>query len=330
MIESVGFIKLSRSERTQWLLENHPNAFLLLTAIALRARRTTNSPDGYHIGECHIGDYKKCGLPSEKAYRTAKNKLVKLKLIEIIETCRSRNVSKYLKGRPKSQENARLCQNGATERATYGTKVKLLNSEFYDINPEDKGDRKGDIGATEGRPKGDEQEEKNERKKEDHHPLTPSSFDDELIDDFSFQENLIEVVDGVRLSPSDLEDCIHSRGTLDNVKIIIKQILQWKDREHPIRNWPETIKTWKISRKAAKEKIIAITKMNEDWAKYYVEEFGSGHGWRCQIARCEKRDARGLLFSSGYESEMIYFTDNSFKEKVDRILREKKMITKNN
>jgi len=154
---SERFIKLSRSERTEWLLENHPNAFLLLTQIALRARRTSNSPDGYEIGECHIGDYEAAGICSEKAYRTAKDVLSRERAIKICETCRNR-------------------KKGATGRATFGTKVKLLNSEFYDINEEDKGDRKGDRGATEGRPKGDEQEcknDKNERKINNISPIFP-------------------------------------------------------------------------------------------------------------------------------------------------------------
>lgn len=133
---SKGFIQLSRSEKVEWLILNHPNAFLLLTIIALRARRISGSPDGFEIGECHIGDYKSCGIETEKKYRTAKERLISLRAIKIVETCRNR----------------------ATGRATYGTKVKLLNSEIYEINAEHEGDRKGDRRATEGRPEGDEQE----------------------------------------------------------------------------------------------------------------------------------------------------------------------------
>ena len=65
-----GFIKLIRSAETLELL-NDPSAFVLLTVIALRARRT----DEFNIhnlksGEALIGDFKKCGL-TRRQYRTA-------------------------------------------------------------------------------------------------------------------------------------------------------------------------------------------------------------------------------------------------------------------
>ncbi len=151
---SERFIKLIQCERSEWLQEYHPYAFLLLTLIARRARRTYDSPDGYEIGECHIGDYHKAGIPSEKIYRTAKDVLVREGIILICETCRNR-------------------KKGATGRATTGTKVKILGCEFYDINPEGKGDHKGDRRATEGRPKGDEQECKKDKKEKEEREKPP-------------------------------------------------------------------------------------------------------------------------------------------------------------
>lgn len=142
---SNGFIKLNRCPETEYLMENHPNAFLLLTQIALRARRTAGHPDGREVGESEIGDYWKAGIPGEKAYRTAKDVLERRLHIQIVETCRKR-------------------KKGATAKATNGTLVKLLESSIWDINPEYKGDLKGDRGATEGRPKGDEQEYKEVKK----------------------------------------------------------------------------------------------------------------------------------------------------------------------
>lgn len=96
------FIKLKRNEITLDLLECHPNAFLLLSLIALRARRTKNHIRNLDICECHIGDFKACGLTEQK-YRTAK---------KVLEA------------------------NGlATFRATNkGTVSKIINSNIYDIN----------------------------------------------------------------------------------------------------------------------------------------------------------------------------------------------------
>ncbi len=105
------YIQLVRSESTLWLLENYPYAFLLLTLIAYRARRTLGHIDGKEIGDADIGDWKSCGL-SEQQYRTAKNKLVEFGMIRIQETCRSR-------------------KKGSTK----GTLVQLLRSDIFDINP---------------------------------------------------------------------------------------------------------------------------------------------------------------------------------------------------
>lgn len=138
------FIKFIPSEEADYLQENHPNAFLLLCLIAKRARRISGNPDGLEIGEAHIGDYKKAGIASEKMYRTAKIILSQRGHLLFIETCRNR-------------------KKGATGRATVGTKVKLLRSDVWDINFDVKGDIKGDRGATEGRPKGDEQDSKDSK-----------------------------------------------------------------------------------------------------------------------------------------------------------------------
>jgi len=70
---NTGFIKLKRSSETLELL-HHPNAFILLTVIALRARRT----DEFNIhdlkaGEALIGDCKKYGLTRGQYRRAMKH-----------------------------------------------------------------------------------------------------------------------------------------------------------------------------------------------------------------------------------------------------------------
>lgn len=145
------FIKLLDSEETNYLLEHHPNAFLLLTLIAIRARRVSGKPDGLEIGEAYIGDYRKCGIETERKYRTAKTLLQLRCHLLICETCRTRKKS-------------------TTGMTTHGTKVKLLKSTVWDINPESNDDRDDDRATTERRPSDDEEErnknDKNEKKKE--------------------------------------------------------------------------------------------------------------------------------------------------------------------
>ena len=121
-----GFIQLNRCETTDDLLKS-PECFLLLTQIALRARRTNEglNVNGLEIGQALIGDFKSIGLSSEKVYRTAKKKL----------------------------ENFNLVAFKGTNRGTIAT---LLNSVVYDINENDRGEQKGGQGADKGRAKGEQ------------------------------------------------------------------------------------------------------------------------------------------------------------------------------
>jgi len=100
-----GFIILCREGID--LLENDPKAFLLLTHIALRARRNVlaYSPIPLDINQALIGDHEKIGLTRQE-YRTALKRLVQYGLI------RFKTFNK-------------------------GTVATLLNTKIYDINTGD-------------------------------------------------------------------------------------------------------------------------------------------------------------------------------------------------
>lgn len=96
---------LKRSDETLALLSS-PNAFALLTIVAIRARRT----DIFNInnlkpGEALIGDYASCGLTRQQ-YRTALSKLKKWKFI-------------------------------TTKATNKGTIATLVDTRIYDINKDD-------------------------------------------------------------------------------------------------------------------------------------------------------------------------------------------------
>ncbi len=71
-----------------------------------------------------------------------------LKIIRIKETCRNRKKS-------------------TTGTTTEGTLVTLLNSDYWDINPESSDDRLDDRATTDRRPTDDEQERIRKKKKEE-------------------------------------------------------------------------------------------------------------------------------------------------------------------
>jgi hypothetical protein len=134
---TTGFIKLNRSPETLELL-NDPNAFILLTLIALRARRTDEfNVHDLRSGEALIGDFKKCGL-THAQYRTAMKRLGRWSLVAF---------------RPTSR----------------GTIATLLDHRVYDIN-----DSGSDKPTTNERQANDKQtttnkKEKNEKKEEGPH-----------------------------------------------------------------------------------------------------------------------------------------------------------------
>ncbi len=110
------FIQFVRSEintECLFLLSNFPNAFLLLSLIAQRARFYPDHPDGLQPGECFI-DWESCGLTRQK-YRTAIKILIMRKHINIISTSRNRKKS-------------------TTEPTTVSTRVCLISSNVYDLN----------------------------------------------------------------------------------------------------------------------------------------------------------------------------------------------------
>lgn len=150
------FIKFIPSEESSYLRENHPNAFLLLSLIAERARRVAGKPDGLEIGEAHIGDYKKAGIESRQKYRTA---------LEILE----------IRGHVKKVETCRNRKKSTTGTTTEGTKVKILKSDVWDINCVDD-NHINNHRATTGQPPSNHEEErtrKNKKEKETTTPLPP-------------------------------------------------------------------------------------------------------------------------------------------------------------
>jgi len=98
-------VQLKRTSESEWMIKNRPNAFLLLTIIALRACRKNGHVGGLEIGEALLGDYENYGM-SRQTYRTE---------------------LKWL----KSNHQVTI------KPTTRGTTVTLLTTDVYDINAEE-------------------------------------------------------------------------------------------------------------------------------------------------------------------------------------------------
>ncbi len=138
--KEIGFVKLMRTDEANELMLDGP-AFILLSKIALRARRTDkNSLIKLDIGEALIGDFKSYGLTRQQ-YRSAVERLKSNRLI-------------------------------TTKTTNRGTIAKILDVRVYDINKEES-NQPTNPGATIKQPTANHQattkknvkKDKNEKKK---------------------------------------------------------------------------------------------------------------------------------------------------------------------
>jgi len=259
------FIKFIPSEESDYLQENHPNAFLLLCLIARRARRTSGNPDGLEIGEAHIGDYKKSGIETRDKYRTALDVLIRRSHIDITETCRTR----------------KICPTKTpTGSTTIGTKIKLLRSDVWDINSEVINQQNPHPiphrTPTEPPPNPHEQERKRKKKNEK----------DKII---QIPISLILRKENIFTSQEDHDELIKIHGK-DLVEASYEHLSQWKkekpDSEHKkytdigrLRHWAITacreklLKEKELSFKESKLKNISQPQNNKNIALNILSDY---------------------------------------------------------
>lgn len=105
------------------LLAKYPNAFLLHTQVAMRAKWKDCPITQLKAGEAFIGDWREAGLSSEKAYRRAKSVLEKCGLV-------------------------------AFQGTNKGTRATLTSASIYSLTPVPTGEQMGGQGANERRAEG--------------------------------------------------------------------------------------------------------------------------------------------------------------------------------
>jgi hypothetical protein len=300
-----GFIKLKRSQDTEYLLQKHPNAFLLLTLISIRARRYDGNPDGLQIGECYIGDWKTLKF-TEQEYRTAKAKLCQMNFINIVETNRTR-------------------KNSTTGSTTSGTKVKLINSDIYDINSNIINDRINDRTTTEQRLSNDEEERtrnKEIKKKEQEDPQVASLLAD-------FKSSLLSILP--ELDQDSLKDTKQQKSAMgamlknhgeDKVRAMFKFAHKhhfWQKHVHK----PTYMKLkWNqlLAEMLQNPKIDRLTN-NKTRA---LEKFKNGEqysGYECNIS--EKAISFTALHGQGYHE--VKLNENGFEDQLDGLVRKLKI-----
>lgn len=162
-----NFIKLCRSEKVDWLIQNFPKAFLLLTVIARQARRTNDSIDGLQPGDAIIGRFetsKKAGI-SQKDFRIALEKLENLKIIEIVYN-EKWNHKKTCEKKIEFSKVQKRANKRSLKRAIKSIIVNLCDRDVYDINIDDQGQQKKESRANKGPTEGHKRRNEKERKED--------------------------------------------------------------------------------------------------------------------------------------------------------------------
>lgn len=178
---------------------------------------------------------------------------------------------------------------------------------------------------------------KNIRNKQDHHPYPSSkkaadrdADPQKLTDDFYLikkekAQDKVQVVEGVYLTQTELNQCITIKGSLESVQQSMKHILSHPARKTNIRNWVNALSVWNI-----KTDITPKLIEHEKIAIGLEKQFHLKMGWICEIHKDPIKDQKGLLFynslnSVGNENIFIPYTDPEFKPKTIKTLKEKKM-----
>ncbi len=145
------FIKLKNTEETNFLVANCPNAFMLLTLIALRTNRKT--------GKAQIGvsDFTKNGM-TEKCYRTAKSILEKYGYCKFTGTKTgtiaeiSDKIYNLNMGEDKGEQRANTwAKIRANVEKTENQEQTIQYNDFENEKGEDMGEDKNENGRSEGR-----------------------------------------------------------------------------------------------------------------------------------------------------------------------------------
>lgn len=236
---------------------------------------------------------------------------------------------KEFRGQLNLLVNQGILKKGANSRANRFSTFSWVIERFN----EKEGQLKGQDRANSGPTPGHNLEDKKIRDKEkDHHPYIPS-FDpkdeDGLIDDFfpkKEEEEKVHVHLSCYMKKQELQECVKDLGSLEKVKETIDQVLSWPDRKFEIKNWLNTIKTWKKNNPIP-DRIAQNEKLAKEVQNYYTGCLG----WNVRIYHDKIKDVRGLLFEctgvSG-ETNLIYFTDLNFQEKVKKFILLKKITKK--
>ena len=186
-------------------------------------------------------------------------------------------------------------------------------------------------------------QDQDQRSKKNHHldiPIVnPIRDDDLMIDDFSLADHLeagadlptkrpkIHIYGDIHLTPKQLDECLKVKKDIETIRLIVHQVVNWKGRCKPIKDWVTTIIGWNTNNT---NEVAERAKTNAVLGKKLEAIYGfSEDSWRCKVYRDKLKDQHGMLFehmgNSYAESEFVPFVDLNFKERITDLINRKKM-----
>lgn len=283
MSNNQRFLKFIVSDKSKWLREHYPNAFLLLCLIAERARRETNKPDGLWVGDVILARdeaSKACGITVDQ-FRTALSKLEENNIVKIIKTHK----------KPIKRQNFPI------KIPIKGMLINLCDSSIWDINSEDDPHRNPHAIPIESPCDPHKQERKRMKKneKESSSPKPPSSKkSDRLIDDSSSKKEIFFTHREANLSREEWDAGMQKWGTVTKLKAVIDEILDWPKRKNEITDWKKVLNNW-----CSKVKDNDHVQKNEKICEILEKKFEkANHGWKPRRYVDRMKDDVGLLFES--------------------------------
>lgn len=321
---SKNFVQLIRSDKALKLLSTNPNAYLLLTYIALHATREDDFIHDLFEGECFISTTstpKLCGLKSKKL-RNAKEKLIKEEFI--IETFNPDWMAKKYEGKKivemlgKNPDFTKL-QKRATTTATKCSIVKLIDSTVFDINIKSRATTR----ATEGQPEGNIQEEKEEEERiEEESSSKPPSLNSESKKGRKEGNSKFQIIPKVWVNSDELKTLIEKFGSEEIVKERAQKIISDSKRRSAVTF--NMLLNWEFYLSPEETE-----KENELIFKKYQKKIEKSPLWILDSTIFQGKKVAYLRQNgSSFQSESVDFEKQNFKSLLEEILTKNKIMKK--
>jgi hypothetical protein len=157
-------------------------------------------------------------------------------------------------------------------------------------------------------------------------PYPPDAHPSEEEDSsFEIEIKTKQGLELIKLSQGEYEDCLAIKGSHEEIVRAMTYIWDSPKRNYPVKNWPNTLKTWKVP-----DVFVDPEEKNRKLGDFLVRKYGERRGFRCEKSFDAIKNQDGIdFFHEGALSRdgnrFIAFKDEDFEGKCLRIIEERGM-----